>query len=132
MYYNIPTQINETNFKETVRDAVSRVHCKLSTTLEGPLFDGLYHINCAYSWCNDCPKYDLHNLEKQLMMRGQVPTISFHTYEWIYQCSEHGTIPNGGTECLYCAKKKDEKSKRNVVRLNKLVEHNVPFKWLLR
>ena len=37
----------EMNFKETVREAVTKFHCKMPMNLDGPYFDGLYHISCA-------------------------------------------------------------------------------------
>ena len=129
---NISVYESQTDFSESVRSAVTRVHCEIAITTDAPIFDGFFHIDCAYSSCKSCPKYELHNYEKQLMMQDKVSSISFHTYELIYQCSEHGTLSDGQTECLYCADRIDGQRKGKILVRNKLVGKNIPFKFFLR
>ena len=46
----------QVNLSESVKDAVTKIHCNPpSDASKGPIFDGLYHVNCAYSFCSSCP-----------------------------------------------------------------------------
>ena len=111
----------EMNFKKTVREAVTKVHCKMLMNLDGPYFDGLYHISCAYTWCPNCPQYQLHPIEKQLVRKDELLFVTFHTYENIYPCSEHGPLPDNKRVCLYCGKKEDGEKDWNINVRNKIV-----------
>ena len=129
----VRTYENDINFKETVREAVSKVHCKMGDNLDGPVFDGLYHINCAYGWCKACPKYLLHPIEKDLIKKNKLPFISFHTYELIHQCSEHGPLPDKQRACEYCAGARTGERKGRVTTRNKIVSKSTfPFQNSLK
>ena len=117
----------QTNFKETVKESVSKVHCKLNPSLDGPIFDGLYEIKCAYSWCKNCPSYPLNTIEQQLIDEEKLPFISFHTYQLIHQCSEHGPLASNQKTCLFCEQKHSTEKKAKVTTRNKIVSKSIPF-----
>ena len=63
---NVSSYENETDFAETIREAVTRTHCVMDPNSEAPLFDGLYRIDCAY-WARPERRWDKNLHSKNLI-----------------------------------------------------------------
>ena len=61
---------------------------------------GYPHWNCVLGRCNNCPKYPMP--EEERGKDEQAPTIKFHVYANITECSLHGVITLQAKECLQC------------------------------
>ena len=96
-------QKTQINFKEEVCEVVTRrgVYCKMQNNPDGPYFDVLHHISCAYMGGV------LIVLIRRSCTRLNLPFITFHVYKNIYQSSERGALLDNHRICSYCAEKQD-------------------------
>ena len=56
-----------------------------------------------------------------------LPFISFHTYQLIYQCSEHGVLPGDQKICLFCEEQYPTQKRAKVSTRNKIVSKSIVF-----
>jgi hypothetical protein len=61
---------------------------------------GYPHWNCVLEQCYNCPKYPVP--EEECGKDKQAPTIKFHEYANITECSLHGVLTFQAKECLQC------------------------------
>ena len=69
----------------------------------------------------------MHINEKQFVRKDELPFITFHTYENVYLCSQHGPLPDNQRACLYFAGKKDGEKDGKINVSNKIVSKSIPF-----
>jgi hypothetical protein len=58
------------------------------------------HWNCVLRRCSVCPQYPIH-LEEQ-GTNNDAPTISFHVYLPVTNCTQHGRLPDRAKMCPSC------------------------------
>ena len=87
---------NQSNFKETTKEAVARVICRPGASITGnPMLKDLHHIKCAHhKRCSWCPSFQMPDAEKK-----STDSISFQSCECVHSCSKHGKLDEGTTEC---------------------------------
>jgi hypothetical protein len=74
--------------------ALKAIQCKPADALGYP------HWNCVLGRCFNCPKYPIP--EEECGRDEQAPTIKFHKYANVTECSLHGVLTLRAKECLQC------------------------------
>ena len=108
---------NQSNFKETIKEAVARVICKPGASItSNPMLKDLHDIKCAHRRCSKCPLFKMPTAEENC-----TDSISFQSCECVHSCSEHGKLAEGATECQLCLEKRDGKKIGKVCKQRHLV-----------
>jgi len=91
--------LDEDEQKERPKDALNLLQCQPVDNA----FPDLIHYNCANGTCQCCPKMRPHSV----LMRSN-RKISFHIYEVVSTCMEHGVLSasSNGT-CQRCDNKRE-------------------------
>jgi hypothetical protein len=58
------------------------------------------HWNCVLRQCSVCPQYPIHVKEQRT--NNDAPTISFHVYLPVTNCTQHGRLPERAKTCPSC------------------------------
>ena len=95
---------NQSNFKETAKEAVARVMCQPGASItNNPVLKDLCHIKCAHhNRCLNCPSFKMPTAEEKC-----TDSISFQSCQHVHSCFEHGKLDKGATECQLSLKKQD-------------------------
>ena len=111
---------NQSNFKETIKEAVERVICKPGASITSNwMLKDLHHIKCAHHGrCSWCLSFTMPTAEN-----NSTESISFQSCECVHSCSEHGKLNDGLTECPLCLKLRDGE-KKGKIRMTTLTEKN--------
>ena len=120
---------NQSDFKETIKEAVERVICKPGASItSNRMLKDLHHIKCAHhSRCSWCPSFVMPTAESNC-----ADLISFQSYECVLSCSEHGKLNEGATDCQLCSKLRDGEKKGKICKKRSLVHLERPFKVFMK
>ena len=94
----LTTFVDECERNDRPKDVLSLLQCQPVDTA----FPDLVHYNCAKGTCEACPQIQPHSV---LMNANKF--ISFHAYEVVSTCTEHGVLACGTNVCVYCHSKRD-------------------------
>ena len=120
---------NQSDFKETITEAVAGVACKPGASITGNLLlKDLCHIKCAcHKSCSWCPSFTTPTVEEKC-----TDSISFQSHQCVHSCSEHGKLDEGSTECQLCSKLRDGEKKGKIWKRRNLVHLVRPFQVLMK
>jgi hypothetical protein len=86
---------------------------------------GYPHWNCILGRCFNCPKYPMPDEEHG--KDEQAPTIKFHEYAYITECSLHGVLTLRAKGCLQCEAIPEGLRKGKVGTRKQLVKMDCPI-----
>ena len=115
---------NQSNFKETIKEAVERVICKPGPSITSNwMLKDLCHIKCAHHGrCSRCPSFAMPTAEN-----NSTESISFQSYECVHSCSEHGKLNEGARDCPLCSNLREGEKKGKIQKKRNLVHLERPF-----
>ena len=91
--------LDEDEQKERPKDVLSLVQCQPCDDA----FPDLVHYNCAKGTCQCCPQ-----MRPQPVLMRCNKKISFHAYEVVKTCIEHGVLSaESNGHCQHCDSKRD-------------------------
>ena len=120
---------NQSDFKETTKEAVERVICKPGASItSNPMLKDLCHIKCAHhNRCSWCPSFTMPTAEN-----SSTDSISFQSCKHVHSCSENWKLNEGATECPLCSNLRDGEKKGKIRKKRSLVHLERSFKVFMK
>ena len=107
-------------YEERAKDALNLLQCQPCDVA----FPDLVHYNCAKGTCQQCPQMQPH----PALIRSN-KSISFHAYEMVTTCTEHGVLSTESNgRCQHCDSKRDGELVGKLYKKRQLVLKKTKYK----